>query len=240
MPKVFSDWNVLEHGPLEKLADNLWRVSGALPGMSLRRTMVIAQRRDGSLVVHNGIALREETLAELTSKGPIADLLVPSAYHRLDAPAWAKRFPDVRIYAPRGARKAIEKVVRVEGTFEDFPNDDIVWLEALRGIGDAEGAMLVRSSDGITVVLADVMFNMDRKRDFMGRLITTVLGSAPGPRLSRIVKLALIKDQPALRAEFLRFAEMPDLTRLIVAHEKVAHGKDAASALRQASTYLRA
>jgi hypothetical protein len=82
------------------------------------------------------------------------------------------------------------------------------------------------------------MFNMDRKRDPLGWFFTTVLGSAPGPRVSRLAKLALIKDPPALRSDLLRFAELPALERVIVAHEKVASGADAAAALRTAATYL--
>jgi len=37
-----------------------------------------------------------------------------------------------------------------------------------------------------------------------------------------------------------RLATTPDLQRLIVAHEKVASGPDAANALRTAATYLTA
>ena len=82
------------------------------------------------------------------------------------------------------------------------------------------------------------MFNMDRKKDPLGFLFTTLLGSAPGPRVSRFAKLAFIKDKLALRADFERFADLPGLTRVIVAHEKVASGADAPAALRQAATYL--
>src|SRR5688572_3499991 len=32
MATISTEWNVLRHGPLETLADNLWRVTGALPG----------------------------------------------------------------------------------------------------------------------------------------------------------------------------------------------------------------
>jgi hypothetical protein len=98
--------------------------------------------------------------------------------------------------------------------------------------------MLVRSSDGMTVVLNDVVFNMDRKKDPLGWLITTVLGSAPGPRVSRLTQLLFVKDRKALRADLERLAATPQLVRLIVAHEKVASGAEAASALRQAATYL--
>ena len=98
--------------------------------------------------------------------------------------------------------------------------------------------MLVRSSDGTSVVLNDVMFNMDRKKDPLGFFFTTLLGSAPGPRVSRLAKLVYIKDKPALRADFERLAAIPDLVRVIVAHEKVASGADAKVALQKAATYL--
>ena len=98
--------------------------------------------------------------------------------------------------------------------------------------------MIVRSQDGTSVVLNDAMFNMDRKRDPLGFFFTTLLGSAPGPRVSRLAKLLYIKDKQALRQDFGRFAELPDLTRVIVAHEKVASGAAARDALRSAMTYL--
>lgn len=234
-----AEWRVLQHGPLEKLASNLWRVEGAIPGMSLRRVMVVARRDDGSLVVHNAIALDERTQSELEALGPLEVLVVPSNIHRLDAPAFKKRYPKLRVFAPSGSRRKVEERVAVDGVYEDFPNDDAVQLGPLSGVADVEGVMTVRSDDGVSVVLNDAVFNMDKKKDFLGWFFTTVLGSAPGPRVSRLAKLTLVKDQKALKADLLRLAELPQLTRLIVSHEKVASGADAASALRMAATYLR-
>jgi len=98
--------------------------------------------------------------------------------------------------------------------------------------------MWVRSVDGATLVLNDCVFNMDVKRDLPGRVFTTLLGSAPGPRVSRLSKLLLVKDKPLFRGELERYAGVPELVRLIVAHEKVARGPDARAALLQAATYL--
>jgi hypothetical protein len=165
-------------------------------------------------------------------------LIVPNGYHRLDLAAYKHRYPALTILTPRGSRSKVEQVRPVDGTFEDFPPDEAVRLQPLSGVGDIEGLMIVRSKDGVTLVLNDVVFNMDRKRDPLGFIFTTLLGSAPGPRISRLAKAALVKDRAALRAELERLAETPDLVRLIVAHEKVASGPAAAAALRQAATYL--
>jgi hypothetical protein len=105
-------------------------------------------------------------------------------------------------------------------------------------VNEAEGSLIAKSSDGITLVLNDCMFNMDRKRDPLGFFFTTLMGSAPGPRVSRLAKLVFIKEKKALRADFERYADLPNLVRVIVAHEKVASGTEARSSLLQAATYL--
>jgi hypothetical protein len=238
MAKANTNWNVLPHGPIERLAENLWWVQGALPNMSLKRTMTIARLGNGRLVIHNGIALAESAMAEIERWGTPAFLIVPNGIHRLDAPAYKQRYPQLRVLCPYGARDKVADVMPPEGTFEDFPLDDTVRLETLPALGSAEGTMIVRSSDGQSVVLTDAMFNMDRKRDPLGFVITTLLGSAPGPRVSRLAKWALIKDQVRLRADFERYSQLPDLVRVIVAHEKVASGPAAREALEAAMRYL--
>jgi hypothetical protein len=238
MAKAHTTWTVLEHSPIEHLSENLWRVQGSLPGMSLRRTMVIVRLNDGRLVIHNGIALNEEAMQAIERWGQPAFLIVPNGGHRLDAPAYKARYPELRVLAPRGSRERVAEVVKVDGAYEDFPSDPNVRLEMLHGLADAEGAMIVKSSDGTTVVLNDAMFNMDRKRDPLGFFFTTLIGSAPGPRVSRLAKLAWIKDKQALRDDFARFAQLPDLARVIVAHDKVASGPAARESLHRAMSFL--
>jgi hypothetical protein len=238
MATAQSEWKVLPHGPIEKLADNLWWVQGSLSAMSLKRVMTVVRLSDGRLVIHNAIAMGEDAMKALEDWGSPAFMIVPSAIHRLDAPAYKARYPGLRVIAPSGAREKVEKVVRVDMTYEQFPGDEAVRLETLQGLAAAEGAMIVRSPDGVSVVLNDAVFNMDRKRDPLGFLFTSILGSAPGPRVSRFAKLTLVKDKRALKADLERLAGIADLKRLIVAHEKVASGPDSVLALRKAATYL--
>lgn len=239
MAKADTSWKVLKHGPLERLSDNLWRVQGALPGMSLERVMTVVRRADGSLLLHSAIALDAAHQTELEALGPVAVLVVPNGWHRLDAPAYKARYPRALVFCPPQARKQVEEVVPVDGTYSDYEDDGVVRFEVLDGVNGVEGALLVRSTDGLTVVLNDVVMNMDKKKDLLGYLFTTLLGSAPGPRVSRLSRLTLVKNQPALRAHLERLAALPDLVRLVVSHEKVSHGAEAGAALREAATYLR-
>ena len=59
--------------------------------------------------------------------------------------------------------------------------------------------------------------------------VISLLGSAPGPRISRLVKLLFVDDRAAFQRDLEGFAETKDLVRMMVAHEKVAHGPDAAA-----------
>jgi hypothetical protein len=240
MAKVHTSWNVLEHGPLEQLSDNVWRAQGAVPGMSLKRTMTVVRRADGSLLLHSPIALDVARQAELDALGPIGVLVVPNAGHRLDAPAYKARYPDAVTFCPRGGRTEIAKVVTVDGTYDDYVDDGTIRFEHLDGVNATEGAMIVRSPDGVSVVLNDVVMNMDRKKDLLGFVFTTLMGSAPGPRVSRLARMVYVKDQAALRRHLERLAAIPDLKRLIVSHEKVTSGPAAAEALRTAARYLKA
>ena len=242
MAKAHSDWHVLAHGSIEQLAQNMWWVQGDLPNMSLKRVMTIARldggQEDGKLVIHSAIALEEPLMHRLLAWGTPAYLLVPNGYHRLDAPAWKRRFPELTVLTPRGSRSKVSEVVHVDGSYEDFPKREDVRLFTLPGVSEREGGMLVRSADGVSLVLNDVVFNMDRKRDLLGYLFTTIMGSAPGPRISRLAKLALVKDRGQLRRELEALADQPNLVRLIVSHEKVASGSDARQALVTALGYL--
>jgi hypothetical protein len=157
----------------------------------------------------------------------------------MDAPAFKKRYPWLEVFAPSGSRSKVEEVLGVDGAYEDFEKDKVVELRTVPGTAAREGVMLVRSKDGVSVILNDVVMNMDRKRDLLGFLFTTLLGSAPGPRVSRLSKLALVNDKHALRTELERLAALPDLAHLIVSHEKVARGRaEARSALERAASFL--
>src|SRR4051794_37391994 len=102
-----TEWKVLPHGPIEALAENLWWVTGDLPGMTLKRVMAVAKRSDGKLLIHSAIAMSDERMRELEALGEPAYLVVPSRHHRLDAAKYKERYPAMRVFVPRAGRDAI-------------------------------------------------------------------------------------------------------------------------------------
>lgn len=217
MPKAFDTWKVLAHEPLDKLTNTIWSVSGNLPNMALNRLMTIVRMQDGRLLVHNAMALEEELMSDIEAWGKIAFIVVPNGWHRLDCAVFKKRYPDARIVCPAGGRKKVEEVVPVDLTYDDFKGDETVSFEHMAGLNQAEGVMKIRSEDGVTLVFNDLVFNVPHQGGFTG-LVFRVLGSTGGPRVTRIMRFAAVKDKRAVREHLERLAETPDLVRIIPGH----------------------
>lgn len=220
MAKVHHDWKVLRHGPTDRLEENLRCVTGSIPGMALQRVMTLVRLDDGRVVVHSAIALDEPAMAGIEEWGRPAVMLVPNAYHRLDAPAYLSRYPDLEVFCPRGCRAKVGEVVPVTGDYDDFRGDPCVDLRHLEGVGLSEGVMTVRSSSGSTLVVNDAVFNMPHARGLTGLVLRYLTGSTGGPRVSRLYRLLAVKDRSAFRADLERLAATPDLIRIVVSHHR--------------------
>lgn len=237
MAKADSEWRVLQHGPIEKRDDNLWSVTGSLPGMSLRRVMTVVRLDTGNLVIHSAVALDDDAMAEIEAWGRPGFLLVPNAYHRLDAPAYAERYPDLKVLCPRGSRKKIEAVVRVDGDYDAFPEDSMVDLRYLDGLREVEGVMIVRSNEGSTLVFNDAVFNMPHGEGIPGFIFRHLTASTGGPRVTRLFRMLAVKDKAAFKADLERLADTPGLKRIIVSHHRTIIAEPA-EVLRRVATAL--
>lgn len=222
-------WTVLPHGPIEKLEPNLWRVEGTLPRMALRRVMTLIRLEDGRVVIHSAISLDEQSMAEVEAWGPPAVLLVPNAFHRLDAPAWVARYPRLEVRCPPGGRAKIEEVVRVDADVRDFDGGDTLTIEVLDGIGGSEAVLKVRSPGGTSLVFNDALFNMPHGRGVAGLVFRYVTGSSGGPRVTRLFRVLGVKNRSRFVAHLERLAETPDLVRIIVSHHEMIVDEPAAT-----------
>ncbi len=233
-----ADWLVLPHDPIQELTENLWRVEGALPHFSMRRVMSVVRLQDGRLLIHSAIAMDEASMKRFEAWGEPAFLLIPHSRHRMDAPRYKRRYPKLRVFAPPAVVKKATEVVKVDGTFADATLDASASLELLAGTGEAEAALIVRSNDGTTVVLTEVVFDLEPPKSALLRLALKLTGFGPGPVVTPVVKLELVKNTAELAAHLERLAAIPQLLRLIVGHSRMSVGPAAADALRKAAASL--
>ncbi len=214
---VEAQWKVLPHGPIETLSERVRIVVGGLPGMPLQRVMTAVKLDDGGLLVHSAVALDPATQAELEAWGRPRILLVPNPWHRLDAPAYKTRHPDLRIYCPPGARRRVAKVVPVDGDYGALPPTPPVAVRMLDGVAGREGYLEITDDAGTTLVFTDAVFNQPHLPGAFG-FVYKLIGSSGTPRVPRLVKLAMVRDRRALCAQLERLAATPQLRRVIVAH----------------------
>ncbi|MDH5491569.1 MAG: hypothetical protein OEY14_06405 [Myxococcales bacterium] len=212
-----SAWKVLPNQGIERWEENLWRVRGALPDMALERQMLVARTQDGRLVIHNGIALEEEAMAELEAFGEPSVLIVPNRFHRLDAPRFKARYPNLKVYTPAGARRAVQTRVPVDGTYDELPELPGVQLEHLRGVRKAEGVMRVESEAGVTLILNDCLFNQPHLPGLFGA-IYRLLGQSGAPKVTAIARLFLVQNKAEYADHLRELAEIPGLIRVVPAH----------------------
>ncbi len=218
MPKVLDSWQVLPHGPLHEVDEGLLTVTGEIrmPLLSFPRRMTVARLAHGGSLIYNGIALAEPEMARLEALGRPSVLVVPSPFHRMDAKIWKARYPGLRVLTPAGAAARVEEVVPVDrGTLAD-PE---VSLITVPGTGEREAALEVRRGQNLTVVVNDIIGNVPFPPDWVARLLIRMLGFGGGrPQVPRMVKLALIKDKPALKRQLLAWAAESGLRTVLPSH----------------------
>lgn len=225
MPRPLdTEWKVLPHGAIEQLAENLWRVEGDLPRMQLKRCMTVARTPAGELALHSAIAMDDAQMAELESFGKPCFLIVPNGWHCLDAARYKARYPALKVICPNKARKSVaQKVQAVDGTYDDFPSLDpegTLRLEHFDSERHFEGALIVRSADGISLVFADSLFNLPHRQGFFWWVYGHLLGSTGGPRVTAIGRTMMLvtRSKRSYRDFLERWLQTGEVVRLIPGH----------------------
>lgn len=215
MTAPFKQWTVLPHGRLTRVNGRILTVEGKLkmPLLELPRRMTVVRASSGALVIFSAIALDEPGMAELEAFGRPAYLVVPSVRHRLDAPAFARRYPDITVVAPHAGAEKIAEVVRVDINRPDFGDGAIRYLEIA---GDS--ALEVDAEDGLTVVVNDLIGDIHGEHGVGGWLLRTMGFAGDEPHVPGPVKLLLGKHKSEVASHFRRWAERGDLRRIIVSH----------------------
>ena len=232
MPNVFTEWTVLPHRPIEKLADNLWRVSGKMG--KVQRQMVLARMRDGRVVVDNAIALDDAAMRELEAWGEPSVLIIPNRYHRQDALIWKQRYPKATVVAPARGRKHIEKIVKVDLATTEAPSDDTVRIVPMDGCA-SDTLLEIRSGDAVTLVFCDAIMNIPKRSGLVGFFLAPT-GQVATPRFQRWLGM---QDKRAFAKHLEQLAATPGLQRLLFGHgAPVTEG--APDALRRVAAQLRA
>jgi hypothetical protein len=219
MPKPFDRWTVLPHGKLTQVEHDLLTVTGDLhmPLGAIERRMTVVRLRNRQLVIYSAIALDEEEMKLLEAWGTPAYLVVPNGVHRTDAKIWKTRFPQLTVIAPAGARATVERVVPVDETRLHL-DDPRVRVVPVDGTDAKELALEIHDEHGTTLVVADLVWNLDDRPGIGGWLLHALGFTGGPPHFPRILEQRTVRDHTALSAQLERWAADPSLVRIIPAH----------------------
>ncbi len=206
-------WTVNHPGPLTPRAEGLWTIDDDVPGLpGAGRRMSIVRRRDGSLLFYNAIPMPEETLTQVRALGTPSQLVVPNAFHALDAPAFALKL-NVAVFAPDAAVAPLAPRLACR-SIAALPADDGLRVFTVEGFRTKEAVLLV---DG-TLLVADLVTNVPHGRGFVALVMRLVGFTGPSPKLPKPVRKRVQQDVAAVRALLETLADQPGLTRLIPTH----------------------
>jgi hypothetical protein len=219
VPKALQQWKVLPHGNLDKVDDKVMTVVGQIhmPLMDLPRRMTVVRLAGSRLVIFSAIALDEAQMSAIEAFGRPAYLLVPSDKHRLDAKIWKIRYPEIRVVAPSGSQAKIQQVVSVDTTDPRFDDPDVQFV-TVAGTRNREAALIVKGSSGTTLVLNDVVGNIHDETGIGGWLLRRFGFAGSNAQIPKVVKMVLINDTAALRAQLSEWAGIESLKRILVSH----------------------
>jgi hypothetical protein len=232
MSGTFKEWTVLPHSKLTRVDDDLLTVTGNLPMPmgEFPRRMTVVRLRDGRLVVYSAIALDGPEMQALEAWGRPSFLIVPSDIHRKDAKIWRDRYPGMLIITPAGARDKVAEVVAVDATSANFDDPNVQFI-TVPGTLEHESALVIKTGAATTLVVNDLIWNVDDRPGFGGWLFRMAGFTGDEPKIPAFVAMKSIKDKPALKAQLEQWARLEGLNRIIVSHGDIVT-RDAPGVLR--------
>ncbi len=212
---------------------NLWHPLPQHPELSIGQYVVpnfasncIALRRDEhTTVVSPGAPLLAPWLALHPDTTAPLDLLMPNAYHYLGVATWQAAFTQVRLFAsakaiPRLTGKGLHGIRPVETALPALPEGyDLLIPPGHRG-GDVW--LRKRFEGGCLWITCDSFQAYERySNQPIARALQKLLGTAPGLKMSQVVKWLLLDDRPAFKRWLLERAREDRPTLLIPSHGEI-------------------
>jgi hypothetical protein len=176
--------------------------------------MVVARDEQRRLLLHSVIAMDTPRMAALEALGTPTWMFVPNGYHRLDAPAYKERYPQLRVVAPSGSVARVEKVVRVDSTYAAFASTSVWHAEEAPWDAAAEGCVRVSSADGVTLIFNDLLWTPP-EHGWPARVNRWL---SQGPQVPWLARRMYAPDAARLSTWLDDLARTPGLVRIIPGH----------------------
>jgi hypothetical protein len=207
---------LLPHSPLKQINDSVWIVEGTIRDNPMPRTMTIFKTKEG-LILHSVVVVNDEILKQIQSLGKIFAIIVPNSFHRMDAPAYKEKFPEIKVISPKDSMSKVQKVISVDYSSEEYLPTLGVKAYIPPGLRPFELVYEVESSQGTTMIVTDIFFNMDDIPGFRG-IFLKIIGSTGFLGMTFIGRTFILNDKNQFKTWIHSLENRPEIKNLIVAH----------------------
>ena len=232
--------------PIEIGAD-IWIVNGPVLqwgyGIPLKwpfpTRMTIVRLPDGGLWLHSPTHPDEDLIGQIDALGPVRHLVSPNLIHHVSIGAWAKRFPEAKVWASPGVRGRSD--VAFTDDLADLPPED--WAHAIdqriaRGSRILEEAIFFHNASK-TLILTDLIENFEDERlhGWLARMMYRLIGvMAPNGRAPRDLRATFSGHHDQLKPVVDWMIECaPD--KVVIAHGKWFE-EDGTAVIRRAFSWV--
>lgn len=208
---------------LQRIGAECWAADRELSygrGNALPVRMVVTRNGQGELTLYSPVALDDGTLEALAGLGEVVRVVAPNRFHTLFAGRALDCYPAAELVVPvtdaglaeRFPHRArvVRSLTRLEPGLEVLPVQLREGLEELCVFHDQSESLL----------LADLLFNMQQANSRMARLAYRANGIWRRPANSRLQRLFLLRDRQSL-GEFYRWALAKPFSQIVMAHGQI-------------------
>ena len=219
--------------------NQLWCIDDPMPmlGLEFGARLTIARLHDDSLWVHAPFAISDEDEAAIREQGEVSHIVAPNNFHFKEIGEFARRFPDAQLWVVPALATKMDDIPHLP--LHSLPPswgaqfDGILFDAAL---GYEEWIFCHRATR--TLIVTDLVLNIPRPHNPLGRVVGAVLDEGRGCKSSRFIRAAIYsgRDLKKARAQVNQVLRW-DFKRLVMAHGDVV-ARDGKRVLRRAMRWL--
>lgn len=218
---------------LQEIAPSVYCIDGDWEKTTFRRRMTLLKLKDGGLVVHNPLRLKDEDYSKIDALGRVDYIVAPNKFHCSEPQFYKLRYPRAKVLVAREALPTVQKRCEIHGTLPE------AWSPKLReeiGCMEFEGTRML--SENIffhraskTLIVTDLVFNMHTEVKGAERVFFKLnrVYKRFGP--SRLFRYFFV-DEPKVAAESFRELMRWDFDRVVMSHGEILQSGGKAALLK--------
>ena len=219
--------------------NQLWCIDEPMPmlGLQFGARLTIARLRDDTLWVYAPFAISDEDAAAIREQGDVAHVVAPNPFHYKEIGEFTKRFPNAQLWVVPALATKLDELPHLP--LHSMPpawNGDFDGVLFDAALGYQEWILHHRATK--TLILTDLILNLPRPDNPLGRVVGAILDEGRGCKSSRLVKAAILGGRDLKRArEQINEITRWNFRRVIMAHGAII-ARDGKRVLRRALRWV--